>query len=69
MEILGIAQQGLDRAQGQFEKAASRIAQTPDPGGVDDVVDLLQGKNGVEANLRVARIADEMTKHTLDLLA
>ena len=77
MEILGIAQQGLQQSQKQVEKAAQRIASaglsTTDPPAADtftdDVVSLISAKNGFEANLRLVHVADDMQKHALDILA
>jgi hypothetical protein len=68
MDILGIAQQGLSMAQDQFDKAANRIAR-PAPPESEDVVSLLSAKNQVEANLNVLKVADDIQKKTLDILA
>jgi len=77
MDILGIAQVGLNQAQGQVEKTAQRIAgvgalsQVPGDSVSlsDDMVSLMTGKNQFEADLGLAKTADEMTKQTLNLLA
>jgi hypothetical protein len=79
MDILGIAQQGLSQAQGQFTQAAQRIASvgagadTQAPTDTvslsDNMVQLLSAKNQFDANLDVAQTAKEMEKKTLDLLA
>jgi len=78
MDILGIAQQGLQQAQGQVEKSAARIAQVslnaapsqPDSVSLSDqVVALMSGANQFQADLGLARTANEMQKQTLDLLA
>jgi len=78
MELSAIALQGLQQAQGQLEKTATRIAQAglppadqpSDPVSLsDEMVSLLQAKTDFEANLRVAHTADELQKQTLDLLA
>jgi hypothetical protein len=84
MDILGIAQQGLPQAQGQFDKAAQRIAlvgqnqagrntgqsQTPDDSVSlsDAAVSLLGARNQYQADLGVAHTANEMEKATLVLL-
>ena len=80
MELLGIALQGLQQAQGQLENTAQRIARTgmetapPEAPGdsVDlsgDMVSLLSARNQFAANLAVAHTVDEMQKQTLNLLA
>lgn len=80
MDILGIAQQGLQQAQGQFEKAAQRIAQvglntgqsSPTPldsvSLSDEAVSLLGAKNQFEMDVKLAQTANEMDKATLDLI-
>jgi len=79
MDILGIAQQGLNQAQGQFDKTAQRIAQVGLNAGPakaptdsvslsDEAVSLLSAKNQFETDLGLAHTADEMTKATLKLL-
>ena len=78
--MLGIAQQGLARAQGQVLTAAQRIArmgmetappQTPgDSLDLSDAaVSLVSAQNQYQANLGVAHTAKDMQKATLDLLA
>jgi len=80
MDILGIAQQGLLQAQGQFEQTAQRISQaglntgssTPPGDSVslsDEAVSLMSAKNQYETDLGVAHVADEMQQATLNLLA
>jgi hypothetical protein len=79
MDILGIAQQGLQQAQGQFDKTAQSIAQAglnsgPPQTPTDSVnlsdaaVSLLNDKNQYQADLGVAHTADQMQKATLSLL-
>jgi hypothetical protein len=77
MDILAIAQQGLQQAGSQVEKAAVRIANTsqgtdlpPDSVSLSDaMVSLLSSKNQFQADIAVAQTATEMEKKTLDLLA
>ncbi len=80
MDLLGIAQQGLQKAQGQFDQSAQRIAQsglntgqsqTPsDSVNLSDAaVSLLGAQNQYEANLGVAHVADQMQKAAINLLA
>ncbi len=70
MISLNTAVDGMQRAEAGFNRAAAKIAR---PGASDspasDTVDLLQSKNDFEANLKSAKVSDEMTKATLDLLA
>ena len=68
MIALNTALDGMQRAETGFNRAAARIAQ-PIDNLSSEVVDLMQSKNDFEANLKVAGVADEMTKSTLDLLA
>ena len=68
MIALNTALDGMQRAETSFNRAAARIAQ-PIDNLSSEVVDLMQSKNDFEANLKVAGVADEMTKSTLDLLA
>jgi hypothetical protein len=80
MDLLGIAQQGLQQAQGQFNQSAQRIAQiglntgqsqTPaDSFNLSDAaVSLLSAQDQYEANLGVAHVADQMQKAAINLLA
>ena len=62
--------QGLGIAEGQFSRAAQRIAQNPaDAGDPNTAVDAVQARNQYEANLRTLKMGDEMTQATLNLLA
>ena len=74
MDILGIAAQGLQQAQGQFDQTAQRIAQTSvNPSDSvslsDEAVSLMSSENAYESNLAVAQTAGEMQQATLNLLA
>lgn len=80
MDILGIAQQGLQQAQGQFDKTAQRIAQeglntaqpqTPSDSASlsDEAISLMSAKNQYETDLGVGYVAKAMEKATLNLLA
>lgn len=80
MDILGIAQQGLQQAQGQFAKTAQRIAQVGLNTGQssqapadsvslsDEAVALLGAKNQFDTDIKLAQTANEMDKATLDLI-
>lgn len=73
MDLLGIAQSGLQQAQGHLEKAARRIASPADLTDSvdlsDEMISLASAQNQYEANLTVAHTAKEMEKATIDLLA
>jgi hypothetical protein len=79
MDILGIAQQGLQQAETQFNRSAQQIAQTslntgpPPPDDSvslsDNAVSLLSATNQYETVVGVAHTATEMQQQTLSLLA
>ncbi len=77
MEILATALQGLNRAEAKVDQAAARISQAAAPqGATGDSVDLAHemvslavGKEEYQANLKALQTADELTKHTIDILA
>jgi hypothetical protein len=79
MEISAIALRGLDQAQAQLEQAGGQLASigaNSSDGIPADTVDLsqaavslLSAKNEFAANLKVLKIADELQRQTLDLLA
>lgn len=81
MDMLGIAQQGLQQAEGQFDNTARRIAQagtvaapssqtpTDSVSLSDDMVSLMSSQNQYDADIGVAHAASEMQKATLSLLA
>lgn len=78
MDVSSIALQGLELAQLQLEKSASRLASagTSSPSGAPvDTVDLsqeavamLSAKNQFSANINVLKIADDMQKSAINLL-
>jgi hypothetical protein len=77
MDVSAIALQGLEGAQNRFESAASKLSSAASPvpgtGDVTDIsqatVGLLSAKNDFEGNLTVAKVADEMERTTIDMLA
>ncbi|HEY3825351.1 MAG TPA: flagellar basal body rod C-terminal domain-containing protein [Bryobacteraceae bacterium] len=73
MSVSGIALNGLNQAQATLENAAKRISGSAGRGdSVDlstDAVDLIQAKSDFEANIRVLKVADEMNKSAIDLVA
>jgi hypothetical protein len=79
MDISAIALQGLQQAQVQLESSAVRLASTgvasPEGMPVDTVslseaaVSLLAAKNSFSANIGVLKIANELQKNIVNLLA
>ena len=79
MDLSSIALQGLQQADTQLANAASNIASfqanTPAGAGVDTVdlsaavVELLSAKNNYSANAATVKVAEEIQKNTIDLLA
>ena len=75
MDISAIGLQGLDGAQGRFDRAASKLSAAASPDSSGDVADLsqaavglLSAKNEFEGNLKVVAVADEMERATIDML-
>ena len=76
MDILGIAQQGLQQAQGQFDRAAQSVTQASLPSQSpsdsvslsDAAVSLLSARNQYQTEVGVAHVADQMDQATLNLL-
>lgn len=79
MDLAAIALQGIDQAQTQLEGAAAGIASaatlSPDSATADtvslstEVVALLSAKNAFSANLATLKVADQIQKNVVDLLA
>ncbi len=73
MQITSIALQGMNHAQSSLDSTARRLAKPVDPDNdgdtSSDMVDLLEAQNGYTANANVARVGDQLTKRTIDLLA
>lgn len=80
MDLPGIALQGLQQAQGQFDKSAQGMVQASLNMGPsqmsndsvslsDEAVSLMNSQNQYESGLGVAHAAKEMEKATLSLLA
>jgi flagellar basal body rod protein FlgC len=78
VEIFGIALQGLNRALGNFDQAATRMSEAAAPDAsqpVDSVnlsdaaLSLLSARNQFEANLKALATADGMAQRAIDLLA
>lgn len=79
MDVSAIALQGLDLAQTQLERAATRLASagtlSPDAANVDSVdlsaemVGLLAAKNQFSVNLKTLKIAGEIQQNLIDLMA
>ncbi len=74
MDVSSIALGGLQQAQGQVEKAASRISAAGSGSPADTVdlsqnmVALLSAKSEFSANLNVLKVADEMQKSLVSVL-
>jgi flagellar basal body rod protein FlgG len=65
--------EGMNRASASVDRAATRIAAAPFPGGdsVDlsnEMVALMTGQNSFEANVKVAQTEDQMTRSALSIL-
>ena len=78
MDIAAIALQGLEQAESQFAHAASQLASAgiPPNGGAGDTVDLseaavalISAKDDYASNVATMKIADEMVRETINLLA
>jgi hypothetical protein len=77
MDISAIALQGFEGAQGQFNRAASKLstAASPTSTTADETdlsqaaVGLLAAKDDFEGNLKVLKVADQMERSTIDMLA
>lgn len=76
MGVFGIALGGMDRAQEQLEKTATRLARVdttqPPADTVDlsaEMVSLIEARNTYEANLNVLKTADQMRGEIVNLLA
>jgi flagellar hook protein FlgE len=70
MQISAIALQGLERAQTQFDRSASRLA-SPPADTVDlsaEAVSLIAARNSFETNIKVLEVADKMRGAALNLL-
>lgn len=72
MDVSGITLNGLERAQTAFESAAAKVG---NPASSEDSVSLssgavalIQAKDDFSANIAAAKVADEMTKATIDLI-
>ncbi len=76
MRVLAAALTGMEAATRQLEGAAVRLSRAgltdPDqPDTVDlseEVVQLLSARTAFQANAKVARLADEIDRSTVDLL-
>jgi len=65
----------MQNAETSFDSAARRLSQQPAPQPQDttslsdSAVALVQSKNDFAANTKVAHVADQMTRTTLNMLA
>ena len=82
MDLSSIALRGLDQAQTRLERAAVGVADitrgSPDNAPIDTVdtvdlstamVSLLSTQNDVKANIKLLKIANDMQRQVIDLLA
>lgn len=78
MEILATALQGLNSAEAKVDQAAVRISQAgtaPEDSSGDtvdlaaEIVNLAAGKEEYMANLKALQTGEDLTKHTIDILA
>jgi hypothetical protein len=73
MDVSSIALSGLNQAQTSLENTARRISGAAGQGdSVDfstDAVNLLQAKNDFETNIQVLKVASEMEKSAINLVA
>jgi hypothetical protein len=73
MSVSSIALGGLNQAQASLESTAQRISAPAGQGDSvslsTDAVSLLQAKNDFAANINVLKVADEIAKSTIDLVA
>jgi flagellar basal body rod protein FlgC len=77
MSAISSALQGMHAAESSLDRTASRLANLPSatapPTGdtVDlstEMVNLMQARNNFDANVKVAKTADEMDRSTLSML-
>ncbi len=78
VEISNLALQGMNRAVGMLDKAATNIARAPldvqSPQGdtvelSQEMIALLVARQSFEANVKAAQTGDQMTQSLLDELA
>lgn len=77
MDLSAIALQGLNQADALLEQAAVTIASGGASGGssvntadlASEIVDLSSAKNQFAVNLSTLKVADEIQKTTVDLIA
>ncbi|HEY7388175.1 MAG TPA: flagellar basal body rod C-terminal domain-containing protein [Bryobacteraceae bacterium] len=78
MEILAVALEGLNRAEAKVDQAAVRISQAgvaPNGSSGDtvdltkEIVNLAVAKEDFMANLKALQAGDELSQHTIDILA
>jgi flagellar hook protein FlgE len=77
MDISAVALRGLEGTQGQFNRSASKLSMAASPTSTtadetdlsQAAVGLLTAKNDFEGNLKILKVADQMERSTIDLLA
>jgi flagellar hook protein FlgE len=69
MIATSIAAGGIAAATARFERSAARTATAPLEGLETEIVERIQAKTALSANVAVMRTADDMTGTLLDMLA
>lgn len=74
MDIVGAALSGLQNAQVAFSRAATRIADPAQATGdlvslSSGATDLIQARDQFSADIKVLKVADDIEKATISLLA
>ena len=73
MNVSGIALNGLNQALGNFESTAKRISlagsQSDSADLSTDAVSLIQSTEDFATNIKLLKVADELEKSAIDLLA
>jgi flagellar hook protein FlgE len=73
MDVSSVALGGLNQAQANLENTARRINGAAEQGDLVDLstnaVALLQAKGDFEANIQVLKVADQLEKSAINLIA
>jgi hypothetical protein len=69
MIATSIAAGGIATATARFERSAARTAAAPLDNLATEIVERIQAKTALSANVAVMRTADDMTGTLLDMLA
>lgn len=69
MIAASVAAAGIASAAARFEQSAIRTARSPLDSLPEELVERVEAKTALAANVAVLKTADEMTGHLLDILA